>query len=385
MSTSLYRIGNAEISNPIVIASCPATEDRERLLQCAGAGAAAAVLKSCHTTRVTPEDNGQRRFQQTGRGLWGTSTVARELLHPLQACELFRDIRQTSDLVVIPSVAGFTLECGEWLDTLRLLEPLSPPCVQLDLFYLHEDISRPRTQQRLSRLIAALRQECCLDLLPKLNQELRPGAALDALAESGITGWSLLDSIRTRLPIDVLAQSSDFPEFQFASGLNSASLFGPWQLPLVTDYVFQLRKETALPILAGGGVTNADDVVRLLSLGANAVQVATPVLIEGANWIRRTLDDLERCGTQASSSTASPVHFESARATIDQGLCTSCGRCTSQLMCNAIDIKMDAPRINPADCEGCGFCANLCPKGAIYMHSASDQDFSSTKEPNYDS
>ncbi|MFA6449252.1 MAG: hypothetical protein WCX65_07295, partial [bacterium] len=226
-SSTKFRIGETQLQNPIVVASCPATEDFERLMRCADAGAAAAILKSCHTSGSFPKGIGNRRFLGSERGLWGTSTVARELLHADKMCSILDDIRKRTDFTVIPSVAGFSLETSDWLDTLHLLEQYHPACVQLDLFYLDEDLSLPNTQSRLRSLIINLRRECGLKLLPKLNQELRPGAAVKLFENTEIAGLSLLDSLRGHLPMNSLLHKSDFPGFIFAEGLDSASLFGP--------------------------------------------------------------------------------------------------------------------------------------------------------------
>lgn len=362
-----YRIGTTRLLNPIVIASCPATEDFERLLRCAEAGAAAAILKSCPTAGSFLRNGGNRRFQSTSRGLWGTSTIDRELLHLDKAISIHENIGKRSEIVVIPSVAGFTLEPDEWIYTLRVLEACNPAYVQLDLYYLREDLSLPITQQRLRTLINTLGQECNHKLLPKLNQELRPGAAIEVFRDTMICGWSLLDSLRNHLPNGESLSKPDFPNFDFATGLDSASLFGSWQLPLVCEYVSRLRTETSLSILAGGGVTNAIDIARLLSLGADAVQVATAIITEGTRWIKGTLSDLnDFCDREVERSISSPT-FTRTRINVDKLLCLSCGRCAEQLMCNAIQMSEEGPLISSELCEGCGFCVGICPIQALSL------------------
>jgi len=364
-----YMVGKVVLPNPIVVASCPATEDCERLLRCAEAGAGAAILKSCHPIGTSLSDEGFRQFYHSDRGLWGTSTVARELLHPDKICSILTYVSNRCDFIVIPSVAGFTLELSEWINTLRLLKPYNPPCVQLDLFYLEEDLSLPNTQRRLRKLIINLQRECGLHLLPKLNQELRPMAALKTFDGTGISGWSLLDSIRTNLPMNPSPGAHDFPNFNHAEELNTASLFGSWQLPLVCEYVFRLRARSNIPILAGGGVQNVTDVVRLLSLGANAVQVATAIIRNGPDWIKLTLSELERWEIGEHCRSAMSPHQPGARVKIDTSLCSSCGRCVDQLMCNAIEMKV-VPFVNVNKCEGCGFCLSLCPEHAMTLSTA---------------
>jgi ferredoxin len=281
---------------------------------------------------------------------------------------LYTDLCQSKNHVVIPSLAGFSLDSREWIDTLRFFEPLQPPCVQLDLFYLNEDLSLPDTQARLGTLMMRLRENCTLPLLPKLNQELRPGAALATFKHTGIAGWSLLDSIRTHLPSHPQAGDSGFPVFAHAQVPGSASLFGGWQLPLVSEYVYRLHANSPISIVAGGGVNQASDVVQLLALGAQAVQVATPVLVEGPAWIRRTLRDLVTATEIQAGPVASPQTFDRVRAHIDLAQCSGCGQCTEQLMCNAIRMTTCGPQIQPDRCEGCGFCLGLCANHAIHLH-----------------
>jgi MinD superfamily P-loop ATPase len=50
-------------------------------------------------------------------------------------------------------------------------------------------------------------------------------------------------------------------------------------------------------------------------------------------------------------------------AFIDEGKCTQCGSCQETCRFRAIkDFKVD-----PTSCEGCAFCAHICPAGAITM------------------
>ncbi|MBT4513419.1 MAG: 4Fe-4S binding protein, partial [Chloroflexi bacterium] len=235
---------------------------------------------------------------------------------------------------------------------------------------IEEDLSLPINQERLRRLILDLRKDSQLALLPKLNQELRPGAALQSLNDTGIAGWSLLDSLRTHLP-PAGTDKYDSPTFQYAERPEAASLFGSWQLPLVCDYVSRLRANSSLPILAGGGVNSAYDIIRLLALGADAIQVASAILRDGPGWIRRTLTELNSYHPEKAAP-KTPENIQCAKAVIQRGLCSSCGRCTRQLMCQAITMKQDGPHITPDACEGCGFCLSVCPEGAIVLHSIPD-------------
>ena len=360
-----YKIGNIHLPNPIVVASCPATEDKERLLSCADSGAAAAILKSCHAIGQAPQDRGFRRFHTTKRGLWGSSVKSRELLHPEEVCALLNDVGKETDMVVIPSVAGMTLDISCWLNTIRCFESFNPPCVQLDLFYLDIDLSLHKNQILMQNLFRQLSQQSHIALIPKLNFNLRPGAASSMFNETGIAGWSLLDSLRVPIPTKQNCIPGDLPKFGHANGLDTASLFGIWQLPVVMEYTKSLRKLSQLSIVAGGGVSSASDVQHLLSLGADSVQVATAILTEGSGWIRRTLNDLKNTGDENCIRPIEEPVYTKACVNIDKSLCTSCGICSEQLMCSALYMHQGFPKVTPSACDGCGFCSDLCSNGAI--------------------
>ncbi|MBN2657166.1 MAG: ATP-binding protein [Spirochaetales bacterium] len=55
----------------------------------------------------------------------------------------------------------------------------------------------------------------------------------------------------------------------------------------------------------------------------------------------------------------------SAKAVINEDLCTHCNLCIDHCRFGAID---DTPRINPMKCEGCGVCEYICPVDAIALN-----------------
>lgn len=50
---------------------------------------------------------------------------------------------------------------------------------------------------------------------------------------------------------------------------------------------------------------------------------------------------------------------------IDEAKCTRCLLCLNRFGCPAITLEGGRPAIDPSLCNGCGFCAKICPQGAI--------------------
>jgi MinD superfamily P-loop ATPase len=67
--------------------------------------------------------------------------------------------------------------------------------------------------------------------------------------------------------------------------------------------------------------------------------------------------------------TKSEPFFSGQLATVDQELCSGCGKC--QDICHFEAIKIDPSSgtaiVDPLSCEGCGYCARICPDKAITM------------------
>jgi len=366
-----YYLGKSRLSNPIVIASCPATEDQRRLIVCGENGAAAAILKSCKVPDEQHIMMGNRRFSLTARGLWGTSTIDRELLSLRSACCLLKETKAETDMLLFPSIAGFNLNFTPWSKAIEAFEEYEPAGIQLDLFYLGCDLSIPENMTLLSELLHNLTTRTKIPLIAKLNHNIRPGHASKCLENSGLSGWSLLDSILTPyLPYG--KERHDGLGLRFVKGVGSASLFGSWQLPITMEYTSSLRRLSNLPILAGGGVHDTCDVQALLSLGASSVQVATRILIEGPRWIQRVLSELSEHDGESLNPGYHMPHFIPVIAEINNALCENCMRCSEQMMCNAIKVEDTKPIVSPLLCEGCGFCVDLCRAGAIALVEVND-------------
>lgn len=54
-------------------------------------------------------------------------------------------------------------------------------------------------------------------------------------------------------------------------------------------------------------------------------------------------------------------------AVIDQDKCTLCGRCHDVCRFGAVDTADGKFTVNELNCEGCSYCANVCPSDAIIM------------------
>lgn len=70
------------------------------------------------------------------------------------------------------------------------------------------------------------------------------------------------------------------------------------------------------------------------------------------------------------SSLVERDYFALPKAVIDQDLCIKCNRCYEVCRFDAIKIEKGDYTVNPIACEGCSYCAHVCPSEAIGMQDA---------------
>lgn len=59
--------------------------------------------------------------------------------------------------------------------------------------------------------------------------------------------------------------------------------------------------------------------------------------------------------------------YSGFKAEIDQNLCIKCGKCKQVCRFDAVQKQDDSYKITALDCEGCAYCAEICPVKAIQM------------------
>ena len=336
-----------EVEGRVVAASCPATESLANIIACAEHGASAVILKSASGARLG--DKGTRRCHLDGTGFWAESGFDREIMPLAQAAALMREATAAVRVPVAASVTEMTLAPGPWLASCAALEKAGADVLQLDFFYLPNLLSDRGFADRFIRLLREIRSGCRVPVMPKLNIGLPADYAAYLLGEAGVGYVSLLDSIR-----------SPSPAGAYLTG-ESLSMFGSYMLPVTRQYTQTLSK-AGLSVCAGGGVTGAEQAAELIRLGAETVQIATEALLHGFARFGEIDDEIPaRLAAQKPQPAVRP-----RKAVFDAERCTGCGRCRTQTFCAIAGSLAEG---NHA-CEGCGFCAQICPGGAIAMRAS---------------
>lgn len=373
---------NIKLKNPIIIASCPATETLEGVLKCAQAGAGAIILKSIADYNVLEFEHIPRRTYIDKKGIWATSSFSREVSPKDAGIELITRAKELVSIPIIASVAGLSFELNDWLPLCMEAQNAGADMIQLDLFYLEQPIAESTNFTNLIQVIDLISKELRVPIIPKLNVEIPAYLVAKHFPKTHIAGLSLLDSVRVNSPISLSEGGTHCYKNIQVPGMSS--VVGQWELPLTQHYTFILAKHTIFDMCVGGGLHDALDAVEMLMLGATTVQYCTSILLNGYSYITKLVNDLEKLVEQAGYSSVMELRgkvlsnmytdiqkprtsFVSSYAEVDKSKCCNCQRCKNQAWCHAIEVQKDAAFINRAKCEGCSFCISLCKYKAIKL------------------
>lgn len=259
-----------KLSNPIIASSCIATETISGIRKLIANGVQGIILKSCADYERSGTSD-KRQFAVDRNGfVYASSPFEKEILTFEECLDMLSKLRKKTDILLIPSFTASCLEPDAWLEPCKKLVRNGADGIQLDFFYMGNLIGTDHFRQRLFVLLRELIKALPVPVMPKLNINLPKDFIMPILAEAGVEYVSLLDSVRS----PYLAEHDGRYVISDRLAPQMTSCFGHWQLPLTLGYTYTAALY-GLKVCAGGGVTNADDVRKLLAAGAAVVQSAT--------------------------------------------------------------------------------------------------------------
>lgn len=203
-------------------------------------------------------------------------------------------------------------------------------------------------------------------LVPAARAAVRAGA--DAIAVTNSIGPGLDIDLATRRP-------------RLGMGGGYGGVSGPAIFPIALRCVQEVVEAVPVPVVGVGGVTTIEDALKMMIVGATAVQIYTAALLHGPAVFDRMTAGLAgylaEHGIKSVAQirgTARPALSEPTRTTklvprVDEERCYPCGRCVAVCAPDAITLR-DSALIDHDACTGCGLCVDVCPPNfdALTLH-----------------
>jgi len=310
-----------DLEHPLVVGASPLGDSLDVVRRLEDAGAAAIVLRSLFEEQVTPRELPVRQaiVEDDASLAEAFSFLPRAADFALGRDEYLEQVARLKRAVGIPIVAslnGTTL--GGWLAHARLLEQAGADALELNLYQLATDpaIDARGIEDHEVALVGAVCDAVLLPVAVKLSPEYTSlphfAARLDAAGADGLVLFNRF------FQADV-----DVETLEVRPHLHLSS---PRELLLRLRWLAILRGAVRGSLAATGGVHSAEDVVKAVLCGADAVQVVSVLLRHGperlaslraevAEWLERhecdALSDL--AGSLSLERCPDPAAFERAQ------------------------------------------------------------------------
>jgi len=264
------------LSSPLVASASPLSRSLDTAKRLEDAGAGAVVMYSLFEEELHHQEEAASRFLiNAGIGHGEADSFlpfGSSYRHGLdQYLEQLAALKRTLDIPVIASLNGTSLD--GWVDHGQWLEEAGADALELNIYYLCADPneSGAEVEERYLELLRALRKQVSVPISMKLSPYFSGLAHFVAcLEQAGADGVVLFNRF--------YQPDIDLDNLQVTSQLTWSRSVDV-QLPL--RWVALLYGKVGLSLATTRGVHTADDALKLILAGADAVQLCSVLLEKG--------------------------------------------------------------------------------------------------------
>jgi len=267
-----------QLRNPVVASASPLNRDLGSLRALEDHGIAAVVLPSLFEEDISRERDAMELLLDAGAGVVEVGgsylpqvSAGGEIEHYLS---LIGRARSALDIPVIASLNG-TSDAG-WIDLARLLEEAGASAIELNIYEIPLGLDRSARdiEERVLSIVRRVRATTRLPLAVKLNPYYSAFAQMaSTLQRAGADALVLFNRLyHPDLDLVRLAPIHDL----------HLSRRHEMRLPMM--WLATLHGRISLSLAASTGVESADDVLRYLLAGADAVMSTSALLRHGLGY-----------------------------------------------------------------------------------------------------
>jgi dihydroorotate dehydrogenase (fumarate) len=276
-----------DLPHPIIVGASPLTDGLETARALQDAGAAALVMRSLFAEQLELEQEAllQREEPSLGVNAEADSYFPRAEEYQLEPQAYLKLIDRLKATVTIPVIASLNgCRPGAWTDIARRFELAGADAIELNLYQLATGTGASANEVEASMIetVSMVSDSVGIPVSVKISPfHTAPAQFAHALVRAGASGIVLFNRL--------YQPDFNLEDFQIALQLK---LSDPAELPLRLRWLAILSPQLKASLSATGGVHSAEDVVKAVAAGADAVQLVSVVLQHGPHVISTILDGL---------------------------------------------------------------------------------------------
>ncbi len=309
-----------KLKNPIVPSASPLSRDLATIKLMEEVGAAAVVLESLFEEQIIHEKNEMDHFLTQG-----TESFAEALSYfpdkdvynfgPEEYLEHIRKVKKSINIPVIASLNG--VSTGGWIDYARKIQQAGANALELNTYYLATDPNKDGKliEDNYIDVLKAVKGAVTIPVAMKLSPYFTSMAAMaKRFDQAGADALVLFN--RFYQPDIDLETLKVVPNLVLST---SESM----RLPL--RWVAILHGKVKASIAATTGIHTADDVLKMIMVGADVTMVCAALFQKGVKHISKILADMKKWmeeheyeslnqmrGSMSHKAVAEPAAYERA-------------------------------------------------------------------------
>lgn len=268
------------LKGPLVVGAGPMSDTLDRVKRVEDAGASAVVLRSLFEEQITAESMATHSAFVDSSYSYGEATTylpepEEFVLGPHEYLEHLRKVKQAVGIPVFASLNGTTP--GGWLEHARLMEQAGADALELNLYFLNTDagVDGATLEGMALDIVRTVRQAVRIPLSVKLSPFFSSLANMGLrLGELGADGLVLYNRY--------YAPDVDLELLQAAGHLTLSTSRD--LLPRLR-WLAILHGQVESSLAVTGGVHTAEDVIKAMMCGADAVQIVSALLLNGPEYL----------------------------------------------------------------------------------------------------
>lgn len=269
------------LKNPLMVSSCPLSENLDCLRRMEDAGTSGIVLFS-----LFAEQLGERDMVSDGAPARRPSYFPaqdRYRAGPDEYLEHLRSAVEVSDIPILGSINGVTR--SGWIEFASRMEEAGAAAIELNMYAVPVDPSRSGAEVEAEYLevLRAVKAAVTVPVALKLNPYFSSLAHLARQCEdAGADGLVLFNRF--------LQPDLDLDRKQMLPALE---LSRPEEMRLPMMWISLLRDQVRCSLAGSTGVHRAEDLVKYVMAGADVAMVSSAILQNGIPVIEALLEDVE--------------------------------------------------------------------------------------------
>lgn len=278
-----------KLKNPLVPSASPLSKELDKVKRLEDAGASAIVMYSLFEEQINYESSALDHFVNMPADSYAEALSyfpEPEEYHNLKAedyLEQIRKIKKSVDLPVIASLNGVSK--GGWVEYATKMQEAGADALELNVYYIAADPaqSSAEVEQMYIDDLKAVKEVVKIPVSIKLGPYFSSFANMARrLEEAGADGLVLFNRF--------YQPDIDLEKLEVSPSLELSNSFEK-RLPL--RWIAMLRPHLKCSLGATTGIHSAEDVIKMLMVGADAAMMTSALLREGCDKIYTMLEEMK--------------------------------------------------------------------------------------------